>query len=83
MNDMRLINAAVRVVNQAAMAERIGEAMVRGQWRSRSRRQGNRGPCFFPTANGGELAVLYCFAFLFIAASGSGIWSVDAARGNS
>ena len=31
--------------------------------------------------NEGELAVLYCFAFLFIAARGAGIWSVDAARG--
>ncbi len=35
----------------------------------------------FPIMNGGELAALYCFAFLFIAAQGSGIWSVDAARG--
>jgi putative oxidoreductase len=38
----------------------------------------------FPTAgggNGGELAALYCFAFLFLAANGAGIWSVDAARG--
>jgi len=34
----------------------------------------------FPMQNGGELAVLYCFAFLFIAANGSGIWSVDGAR---
>src|SRR5262245_65231189 len=34
----------------------------------------------FPIANGGELAVLYCFAFLFFAAHGAGIWSVDAAR---
>jgi putative oxidoreductase len=34
----------------------------------------------FPHTNGGELAVLYCFAFLFISAKGSGIWSVDAAR---
>jgi putative oxidoreductase len=34
-----------------------------------------------PLVNGGELAALYCFAFLFIAAKGSGIWSVDAARG--
>lgn len=34
-----------------------------------------------PAANGGELAVLYCFAFLFIAAHGAGIWSADAARG--
>ena len=30
-----------------------------------------------PVQNGGELAVLYCFAFLFISAHGSGIWSVD------
>jgi putative oxidoreductase len=30
-----------------------------------------------PAMNQGELAVLYCFVFLFIAARGSGIWSVD------
>jgi putative oxidoreductase len=35
-----------------------------------------------PIQNHGELAVLYCFAFLFIAARGGGIWSVDAGRGN-
>jgi putative oxidoreductase len=35
-----------------------------------------------PILNHGELAVLYCFAFLFIAARGAGIWSVDATRGN-
>ncbi|MDF2458344.1 MAG: DoxX family protein [Nitrospira sp.] len=35
----------------------------------------------FPIVNGGELAALYCFVFLYIAAEGSGIWSVDAARG--
>ena len=34
-----------------------------------------------PILNGGELAALYCFVFLFIAAKGSGIWSVDDARG--
>jgi putative oxidoreductase len=33
-----------------------------------------------PIVNKGELAVLYCWAFLFIAAKGSGIWSVDEAR---
>lgn len=33
-----------------------------------------------PIMNRGELAVLYCFVFLFIAAHGSGIWSVDASR---
>src|SRR5262245_3604875 len=32
-----------------------------------------------PLVNKGELAVLYCFVFLFIAAKGAGIWSVDAA----
>jgi putative oxidoreductase len=34
-----------------------------------------------PIVNQGELAVVYCFAFLFIAARGAGIWSVDGARG--
>jgi putative oxidoreductase len=38
---------------------------------------------FFPIANQGELAVLYCFLFLFIAAHGAGIWSVDEGRGAS
>ena len=33
-----------------------------------------------PIQNNGELAVLYCFVFLFIAAQGGGIWSVDALR---
>ena len=36
---------------------------------------------FFPLLNGGELAVLYCFVFLFLASKGSGMWSVDAVRG--
>jgi putative oxidoreductase len=35
---------------------------------------------FLPIKNKGELAVLYCFVFLFIAAYGSGIWSVDNSR---
>ena len=30
-----------------------------------------------PIENKGELAVLYCFVFLFIAAHGAGIWSID------
>jgi putative oxidoreductase len=34
----------------------------------------------FPLQNGGELAVLYCFAFLLISARGAGIWSVDQSR---
>ena len=32
---------------------------------------------FFPILNGGELAVLYCFVFLFFAIAGGGSWSVD------
>jgi putative oxidoreductase len=31
----------------------------------------------WPIQNGGEPAVLYCVAFLFIAARGSGVFSVD------
>jgi putative oxidoreductase len=31
----------------------------------------------FPIINKGELAALYCFAFLFIAVRGAGIWSLD------
>jgi putative oxidoreductase len=30
-----------------------------------------------PILNGGELAVLYCFIFLYIASQGSGTWSLD------
>jgi putative oxidoreductase len=33
---------------------------------------------FLPIVNQGELAVVYCFLFLYFAAAGSGIWSVDA-----
>ena len=32
----------------------------------------------FPIANGGEVMVLYCFVFLYIAAAGAGDWSLDA-----
>jgi len=33
---------------------------------------------FWPIVNGGEKAILYCFPFLFIAAYGGGIYSLDA-----
>ncbi len=36
---------------------------------------------FFPLLNGGELAVLYCFVFLYLAAAGGGAWSLDRMRG--
>jgi putative oxidoreductase len=36
---------------------------------------------FYPILNGGELAALYAFVFLYIAFAGGGPWSVDAMRG--
>jgi putative oxidoreductase len=32
---------------------------------------------FFPTLNGGQLAILFCFVFLYLAFAGGGEWSVD------
>ena len=32
---------------------------------------------FFPVVNKGELAVIYCFVFLFIACRGPGPWSLE------
>jgi putative oxidoreductase len=36
-----------------------------------------------PVQNDGIPAVLFCFAFLYIATRGAGIWSVDAMRGGA
>jgi putative oxidoreductase len=36
-----------------------------------------------PVQNMGQPAVLFCFAFLYMAARGAGIWSADAAMGGS
>ena len=41
-------------------------------------RHAPRGP--WPIQNGGELAVLYCFIFLYLAAAGSGKLSIDSIR---
>ncbi len=35
---------------------------------------------FYPIANGGESAVLFCFVFLYIAVAGGGPFSIDSAR---
>lgn len=35
---------------------------------------------FWPIVNGGELAALYSFVFLYFAAVGSGKWSIDSIR---
>jgi putative oxidoreductase len=32
---------------------------------------------FWPLLNGGELAALYCFVFLYLAIAGGGPWSAD------
>jgi putative oxidoreductase len=36
------------------------------------------GKGFYPVLNGGELAALYCFVFLYFSFAGAGPWSVDA-----
>jgi putative oxidoreductase len=35
---------------------------------------------FWPIENGGELAIMFCFAFLLLATTGAGVASVDARR---
>ncbi len=35
---------------------------------------------FWPLLNGGEVAVIFCFLLLYLAAAGGGPWSVDALR---
>lgn len=44
---------------------------------------GNPTRNILPIVNKGELAVVYCWLFLYIAARGAGIWSVDATRNQS
>jgi putative oxidoreductase len=41
---------------------------------------GSQGNVLVPMLNQGELAVMYCFVFLYFAFSGAGAWSVDAMR---
>jgi putative oxidoreductase len=43
---------------------------------------GHAGRGFFPLLNQGELAALYSFVFLYLAAAGGGAWSVDRSRGS-
>jgi putative oxidoreductase len=40
----------------------------------------SQGQPLVPMINKGELAVLYCFVFLYFAVAGAGAWSVDAVR---
>lgn len=32
---------------------------------------------FWPTVNGGQAAVLYCFVWLYFSMAGAGVWSID------
>jgi putative oxidoreductase len=41
---------------------------------------GHAGNGFFPILNFGELAIMFCFAFLWLATAGAGPYSVDANR---
>jgi putative oxidoreductase len=40
-----------------------------------------QGHFLMPALNEGELAVLYCFIFLFLAIAGGGAWTMDAQLG--
>jgi putative oxidoreductase len=43
----------------------------------------SQGSALLPLLNQGELAVLYCFVFLYFVFAGAGAWSVDALRRRS
>ncbi|RDJ26730.1 DoxX family protein [Bosea caraganae] len=34
----------------------------------------------YPTLNGGDAAILYCFIFLYLVTAGAGAWSIDGSR---
>jgi putative oxidoreductase len=38
-------------------------------------------PVFIPLLNGGSAAILFCFACLYLACAGGGMWSADAMMG--
>lgn len=73
----------------AAIIETIGGLMIILGWKTKWMAfiaSGEMAVAYFkahafrsvwPIDNGGEKAVFYCFVFLFIAAYGAGIWSLD------
>lgn len=50
--------------------------MAAAYWMAHASFDGN----FLPILNRGELAIMWCFVFLYMSAKGSGIWSIDARR---
>ncbi len=85
-------NTPAFILYIAGPIELIGGALVLLGWYTRSAAFICSGMCAFaywlahgtkallPIQNGGELAALYCFVFLFIAARGAGAWGVDRSR---
>ena len=57
----------------------LSGSMAFAYWMSHAFREG--GSFIFPVTNGGDAAILYCFAFLYIAAIGGGVWSLDKMMG--
>jgi len=43
----------------------------------------SQGNVLLPLLNRGELAVLYCFVFLYLVFAGAGAWSIDSLRSRS
>jgi putative oxidoreductase len=70
---------AVGLFTRIAAFIASGEMAVAYFWMSWPPLQGPPAS-FWPIANKGEPAVLYCFAFLALAGLGAGAWSVDARR---
>jgi putative oxidoreductase len=64
---------AIGLFTRAASFFASGEMAVAYFWVSASRG-------LFPIANGGEMAVAYCFAFFYIFFRGPGLWSLDSLR---
>ena len=57
----------------------LSGSMAFAYWMSHAFREG--GSFIFPVTNGGDASILYCFVFLFIAAAGGGVWSLDKMMG--
>ncbi len=49
--------------------------MAFAYWMAHAFREG--GFWLYPVSNGGDSSILYCFAFLYIAAAGGGAWALD------
>ena len=76
----------------AAIIESIGGPLIMLGWFTRPVAfllSGEMGSAYFiqhfpmgwwPVQNGGELAVLFCFAYLYMSTQGAGIWSIDSFR---